>query len=107
MLRTDIELIFPNTAMDDVATLVEHKLGVSFQLRYSDMMGGYYHLAEKDGEELRVKMNREYDELAEEGFLETDALLQVDSTRRPEAIKRMFCDLGAVVIREYEYDIPK
>jgi hypothetical protein len=89
-----------------VRELVEQRLQVTFEDRYSEHYGGAYLRASRDDERVHIQLNQELrGEIAEEDFPGVVVLLIVDWTSFPETVKDAMKDSGAVLIREQSCDL--
>lgn len=75
----------------------------SFELRYSDYLGGDYYLAKLGGEEIRVQWNRDGDDIAEEDFPDATVLVLVDGCSSPDRWNKWAHEVNATLIRENVY----
>jgi hypothetical protein len=103
-MRFAIDLGFRNLSIEQIRSLVEAFMGASCEERYSDYRGGDYLVCRCAEEEVKIQLNRDGDELAEEEFPNHTVLVLFDPTTRDREIERTFlANENCELIRKREY----
>ena len=103
-MKHSIELGIRDTSLDVVAAVASDFVGSPLEMRYSDYMGGYYYRIKGQDEEVRIQLNRDCDDIAEEEHPDVCVLVIIDPTTRPRLIHEFFMkEFDCVLVREKAY----
>ncbi|MDA7979212.1 MAG: hypothetical protein MPJ50_10655 [Pirellulales bacterium] len=103
-MKFSIDLGFRNESIEQIRSRVEAFMGATCEERCSDYRGGDYLVCRNAGEEVKIQLNRDGDELAEEEFPEHTVLVLFDPTTRDRDIEGAFlANDNCALIRKREY----
>ena len=103
-MKYAIDLGFRGESIDQIRSRVEAFMGAACEERYSDYRGGDYFVCRNAGEEVKIQLNRDGEELAEEEFPDHAVLVLFDPTTRDQDIEETFlANETCALIRKREY----
>jgi hypothetical protein len=103
MTRSDLSFGFESNDLNVLHEMVRSRLSIEFEERYSDYLGGDYLFGVHEGEEIRLVLNIDGDEVAEEEYAHLGSLIQIDGTSSGDDWKRWANEVGLTLIRENAY----